>query len=409
MKQEKYQLGLSMIVKDEHHVIERLMKSVYKHIDYWVIVDTGSTDGTQEIIRNFFKEHDVPGELIETPWVDFSTCRNIALQAVEEKCEWGFWIDADEEFIAMPGFDMKIVMSNANGLDTVSVPTKYGPIDYTRKSIWRCGRNFRWEGPIHEILLSNDEKPGGLLDGGHVLVKSEGSSWNDVKTKYANHAKILSAYTEENKDSRWVFYAAQSFRDAGQNEESFEWYKKRAALREGYLEEIFVSKYMMARLAEVLEKPKTEILELYNEAHKEDPLRGESIKSLVQYLHRIQDWELAYIYSQYGLRYNLKNPYPQRILFIDKDLYQYQLMELHSLSCYYTKRTEEGSKAYWQMRSQILPNSLTEQQRAIIVENEKYFLPLNVLQLAEKNNAPASLPPTKKGSNYMPPKKKKKR
>jgi hypothetical protein len=166
---------------------------------------------------------------------------------------------------------------------------------------------------------------------------------------------------------------------------------------------------MLARLAEVLERPKTEILELYNEAHKEDPLRGESIKSLVQYLHRMQDWELAYIYSQYGLRYNLKNPYPQRILFIDKDLYQYQMMELHSLSCYYTKRTEEGSRAYWQMRSQILPNSLSDQQRAIIAENEKYFLPITVLQMAEKQKVQAAVPPVKKGSNYMPPKKKKKR
>jgi glycosyltransferase involved in cell wall biosynthesis len=411
MNQEKYQLGLSMIVKDEHHVIERLLESVYKHIDYWVIVDTGSTDGTQEIIRKFFKDKDVPGELIETPWVDFSTCRNIALQAVEEKCNWGFWIDADEEFIPQPGFNMNIVIANASSLDTVSVPTKYGPIDYTRKSIWKCGRNFKWEGPIHEILMTADEQPGGLLDGGYVLVKSEGSSWQDVKTKYSNHAKILAAYTEENKDSRWVFYAAQSYRDAGENEKAFEWYKKRAEMREGYTEEIFVSKYMLARIGEVLEKPRTEILELYNEAHKEDPVRGESIKSLVQYLHRLQDWELAYIYSQYGLRYNLKNPYPQRILFIDKDLYQYQMMELHSLSCYYTKRAEEGSRAYWQMRSQILPNSLSEAQRAVIAENEKYFLPISVLQAAAKNAiAPGSaVPPTKKGSNYMPPKKKKKR
>jgi glycosyltransferase involved in cell wall biosynthesis len=406
----KYQVGLSMIVKDEHHVIERLLKSVADHINYWVIVDTGSTDGTQEIITNFFKERNIPGELIQTEWVDFSTCRNIALEAVEKVCEWGFWIDADEEFIPAENFSLEIATTNGitQNLDTISVPTKYGPIDYTRKSIWRCGRGFKWSGPIHEILMSPDEQPGGILDGAHVLVRSEGSSWQNVKEKYTKHAEILAAYTEVDKDSRWVFYTAQSYRDAGNHEKAFEWYGKRAAMKEGFLEEIFVSKFMQSKLAEIMQRPKQTILELYNEAHKEDPLRGECIKSLVQYLHRCQDWEQAYIYSQYGLRYNLKNPYPHRILFVDKELYQYQMMELHALSCYYTRRVEEGSKAYWQTRAQ-LPSDISPQQMQIIKENEKYFLPLNVLQASEAaKHTPQSMPPAR-GKNYMPPKKKKRK
>lgn len=407
MTKEKHQLGLSMIVKDEHHVILRVLESVSKHIDFWTIVDTGSTDGTQDIIKKFFDEKGIPGELIETPWVDFSTCRNIALESTEKHCEWGMWIDADEEFIVnIENFNIKTALENGKDLDTISIPTKYGPIDYTRKSIWKCGKGFKWSGPIHEILLCENEAPGGILDGAHVLVRAEGSSWQNIKEKYTKHAEVLAAYTEEDKDPRWLFYTAQSYRDSGNNEKAFEWYKKRSEVNEGFIEEVFVSKYMMARIGEHLNMTKSQILELYNEAHKSDPVRGESIKSLVQYLHRVQDWELAYIYSQYGTRYNLKNPYPHRILFVDKDLYQYQLLELHALSCYYTKRTEEGSRAYWQMRSQILPDSLTKEQTEIILNNEKYFLPLNVLQAAMKP-AVSSIPPVKKGSNYMPPKKKK--
>ena len=45
---------LSMIVKNESHVIERCLTSVFKHIDYWVISDTGSTDNTKEKIQDFF-------------------------------------------------------------------------------------------------------------------------------------------------------------------------------------------------------------------------------------------------------------------------------------------------------------------------------------------------------------------
>ena len=45
-----------MIVKNESKVIERCLGSVKDFINYWVIVDTGSTDGTQQIIKNFMKD-----------------------------------------------------------------------------------------------------------------------------------------------------------------------------------------------------------------------------------------------------------------------------------------------------------------------------------------------------------------
>ena len=76
---------LSMIVKNETHIIKECFDSVYKFIDYWVIVDTGSTDGTQELIKNYFAEKGIPGELIERPWVSFGHNRSEALGLVMEK------------------------------------------------------------------------------------------------------------------------------------------------------------------------------------------------------------------------------------------------------------------------------------------------------------------------------------
>ena len=61
---------LNMIVKNESKVIQRCLESVKGTIDYWVIVDTGSTDGTQQLIKECLK--DIPGELHERPWVDLS-------------------------------------------------------------------------------------------------------------------------------------------------------------------------------------------------------------------------------------------------------------------------------------------------------------------------------------------------
>ena len=48
----KKTISLCMIVKNESHIIHECLESVYKHIDYWVISDTGSTDNTQKIIKS---------------------------------------------------------------------------------------------------------------------------------------------------------------------------------------------------------------------------------------------------------------------------------------------------------------------------------------------------------------------
>ena len=56
--QEKSQptICLTMIVKNESQVIRRCIDSVKDYISYWVIVDTGSTDGTQDLIKEIMAE-----------------------------------------------------------------------------------------------------------------------------------------------------------------------------------------------------------------------------------------------------------------------------------------------------------------------------------------------------------------
>src|SRR5258708_39069818 len=85
---------LNMIVKNEAPVIQRCLASVMPLIDTWVIVDTGSMDGTQQLIRETLAH--LPGELHERPWVDFAHNRSEALELARGFGEYIFVIDADE-------------------------------------------------------------------------------------------------------------------------------------------------------------------------------------------------------------------------------------------------------------------------------------------------------------------------
>ena len=72
-------------------------------IDRWVIVDTGSTDGTQDIIREHLR--DLPGDLHERPWQDFAHNRSEALELARGRGDYTLIIDADDALEIVPGAD----------------------------------------------------------------------------------------------------------------------------------------------------------------------------------------------------------------------------------------------------------------------------------------------------------------
>src|SRR5271154_7638918 len=111
----KATICLNMIVKNEAPVIRRCLDTVRPFIDHWVIFDTGSSDGTQDIIRNHLK--DLPGELIERPWVDFAHNRTEALAAARDKADYVLVIDADETLECEPAFVMPPLDLDAYNLE----------------------------------------------------------------------------------------------------------------------------------------------------------------------------------------------------------------------------------------------------------------------------------------------------
>src|SRR5215469_3062879 len=100
-------IGLCLIVKDEAEVITRCIDSVRRLIDFVMIQDTGSTDGTQEVVRNYIARIGLPGEVVDEPWQDFASNRSAALAHLRKRAEidYALIMDADDQITYDEAFD----------------------------------------------------------------------------------------------------------------------------------------------------------------------------------------------------------------------------------------------------------------------------------------------------------------
>ena len=82
-----------------------MLEAASKITDLIVILDTGSTDGTQDIIKNFGKENNIPTYVFERPFDSFDKSRTFGMEKLREVIRelgwnlnevWGWWCDADE-------------------------------------------------------------------------------------------------------------------------------------------------------------------------------------------------------------------------------------------------------------------------------------------------------------------------
>lgn len=346
---------LNMIVKDEKRVIERSIGSVKPLIDYWIIVDTGSTDGTQEIIKTFLK--DIPGELHERPWKNFAHNRNEALALAKGKSDYVLFIDADEELIlndfTLPHLDR----------DFYYIDTHYSGSRYKRVQLINNHLPWKWAGVLHEAVVCDSAKTCDSLVGLYNLARPEGNRSLDPLKYHKDAAVLEQGLRDEPNNTRYMFYLAQSYKDAGELEKALDCYRKRIAMG-GWDEELYISKLKIAMLQEVLLKDPSAIIEGYKEAYTFRPSRAEALYQLAVYLRSLNRFEEAFQYASKGLSLE----FPKDLLFIENWMHDYGLLMEYSVSAYWTNRFVEALIASKLMLANPeLPDHVRSQVQANLV------------------------------------------
>jgi glycosyltransferase involved in cell wall biosynthesis len=387
-------LALNFICKNESQVIERMLNSNKSVADLIVCNDTGSTDGTQDIIKKWGKDNNIPTFVFERPFDTFEASRNHAIQKLREvvsELGWnaervhGYWVDCDEELIVEPNFN-----KSQFNKDLFMINTFINSMKYTRNTFFRVSKPFRWYGVVHEFIVCDDKNiTSGLAEGVYVKVSMDGHSWTqNIPSKYLSHAHILEKYINENRqDPRWIFYTAQSYHDSAcipdsreENEErlrrSMKYYRERISRTDGYPEELFYSQFRIGTIMRVLEEPWHLTLNELLKAYSMDPLRAEPIKIIIDYYLSVGEWNNAYLFSKFAkINFHQKNPYPNRLLFVDESLYVWKILEVHAASCFYTGRKDESKQAYQEMVriSKEQPQYFTPDDLNKIQMNSQFF------------------------------------
>jgi glycosyltransferase involved in cell wall biosynthesis len=340
-------IGLCMIVKDEAHVIERCLDSVRPLIDYALIEDTGSTDGTQQKIRDWLARHAMPGVVLEEPWVDFAQNRSHALAALRavDSVDYALIIDADDTLAIDTGVDIDTLKRSLTH-DSYTVDVLHGPIRHVRTQICSNRLPFRYRGAVHEFIDCEAGTSSGHLAGVSIRIVGGGARSGDPR-RYQRDAELIERALATEEDAalraRYTFYLAQSYRDSGEPQKALDAYLRRAAMG-FWQEEVYISFLWVARLKERLGYDPEDVIATYQQATACVSARAEAIHGAAKFCRTHSQNQRGYEIARRGL--NLPVPHG---LFIEEWIYQYGLRDEYAVNAYWAGAYKDSLDASLQL------------------------------------------------------------
>ena len=303
-------LCLNMIVRNESKIITRLLQSVLPIIDTYLICDTGSTDDTISIIKNFFDSQGILGEIITEPFKNFGYNRTVGLRAARGKATYALLLDADMIFKIEPTFNKQALTA-----DSYLIIQKGGGLSYYNTRLIRLDINAKSTGPTHEYYDMPQGSRNERITSIWIDDIGDGGSKGD---KFNRDIRLLKqGIEEEPNNGRYYFYLANSYFNSAQHNESIQYYIKRIELG-GWYEEIFYSHLNLGHAYMKSGKPEMAICTWMN-GYNNHPSRSETIYEICKYYREKGKNKIAMTFCMLGKSI----PYPKNdTLFIHNDIYE---------------------------------------------------------------------------------------
>lgn len=389
LRGEDNKLCLTMIVKNEEKIIERCLNSVKDIVDCIIICDTGSTDGTIEIVERFMQATGVPGIVYQHEWKNFGHNRTLSAEAAQESLlQMGFALEDTYLLLLDADMVLEIGQDFTKGRlleDSYQLAQKNRFTSYYNTRLIKASLPWDCVGVTHEYWACKVPCSESRLPALSIDDRDDGGSKSD---KFERDVALLTKGLEDEPGNpRYVFYLATSYHCLNEFKEAIKWYEKRIGMGE-WFEEIWYSKYMIGTCYEEIGEWEL-ALSYYLDAYQYNPERAEPIQRISKYYRSNNEHGLAYFFAKQGSAI----PYPaDQSLFISYPVYEYQFDEIISISAFYTPYKDEGFAAI----NRLMLNKKAPQH----IRDQAYYNALfyvNSLKGADYMPLIIDLPPIREG------------
>ena len=314
------------IVKNEADRIERAMLSVAPHISSYAILDTGSTDGTQDKIRKFFEGYEIPGVVMDGKFENFSQARNDALVLARHP-----YNQRKPDYLLLMDADMELVVKDPTWLDSLTGASydmyqQAGSLLYQNRRLLKASENGLYRGVTHEYL---DVPSAGLITQDKALFNDYADGANRPDKFKRDIVLLLNGLKTEPNNARYFFYLAQSYRDGGDLIAAAYWYKRRVEAG-GWDEEVWNAQLNLAHCNRELGN-EAEFIRNLLIAYNMRPSRSESLYDLAKFYRCKGDQALGTLFSETGL----DRDHSDDALFVNDYVYKVGMKEEFAICAYY--------------------------------------------------------------------------
>ena len=286
-------VNLLFMVKNSGDGFREVLEKNLPYADNLTILDTGSTDNTVKIIRDFLKHN--PGSLYEEPFLNFRDSRNRLFDLAGKDYAFNIMLD-DTYILTGPIRDFLNIARGDDVADSFSMFINGGDTKYGSVRVTKPRNNPRYKYRIHEVVdsllpMMIPEKYGTIYD----LVSPYMNKRTYERKRY--DLEMLFADREEySDDPRILYYIAETYLCMHNFEKAAEYYALRSN-EEGYTEEKYDSLYKYAVLHHMnLGTPWEKCHQYYLKAFEYEPRRPESLFMIGYENSKRGNYNTSYIY-----------------------------------------------------------------------------------------------------------------
>lgn len=244
---------VGMIVKNEERDLPICLKSIENVVDQVVVIDTGSTDKTEEVAKNtiakpvsFSSYFGASRKDEHGDWKlwDFSKARNQFVSKIDNMPEADLllWMDADDTLLT-PTNIRRAKYNDEFDIFGVQISVG-GPSTWVHHRMWKVRKGIHFEGKIHEYPTLEKYTGVILRD---VVIHHDAKPTNGETSSDRNLRILLEEHTENPKNQRTCFYLGNTYLERNDYKNAIEFYKKRIALGVHYRDEYLFAMLYLAR------------------------------------------------------------------------------------------------------------------------------------------------------------------